>query len=669
MKKHTNSLIKASSPYLLQHAHNPVNWEEWSDEIIEKAKKENKLMLVSIGYAACHWCHVMEYECFEDDEVAELMNEHFICIKVDREERPDIDQIYMTAVQLMTQRGGWPLNCFTLPNGNPIYGGTYFPKAQWMHILKSLVHTFKNNNKETIEYSEKLLEGIQQSELISIKEPGKILNNEFVHELALRWSRNFDSLEGGDNRAPKFPMPSNYNFLLHYSWAFEQDKIAKHIELTLDKMAMGGIYDQIGGGFSRYAVDLLWKVPHFEKMLYDNAQLLSLYSQAYKVYQKPLYKRTAYGIFEWLEREMMSESGAFYSAIDADSEGEEGKFYCWNKDTVLKLFPEKESLISELYSLNQNGYWEEGKYILLRRHSDQYFIEQLHSNEEEFEKQLQTINSILLAERTNRIRPSTDDKCLTSWNALTISGLCEAYVAFNDETFLFYALKCARWMVENQIDSNGFILRNSKNGKSSINGFLDDYAHTIQAFIKLHQVTQDAIWMERSQCILDYVFENFYDAKSNMFFYTSNSSNLIARKMELTDNVIPSSNSIMAHNLFNMGRLSEKSEWIEISRQMLYNVLDGMEYYGASYSNWAQLYLYFSTDNYTVKIYGSYSEENLMEFKREYLPNCLFQSIDVKAPKKEIQLCNMESCLPSLKNMKEANMYVKRNKSKVGNNN
>jgi uncharacterized protein YyaL (SSP411 family) len=607
----------------------------------------------------------MENECFEDEEVAKLMNEHFICVKVDREERPDIDQIYMTAVQLMTQRGGWPLNCFTLPNGNPIYGGTYFPKTQWMHILKSLVYTYQNNTKETIEYSEKLLEGIQQSELISKKEPSKALQNEMLHELVLRWSRNFDSQEGGETRAPKFPMPSNYEFLLRYAWTFDQDKIAKHVELSLDKMAMGGIYDQIGGGFSRYSVDMLWKVPHFEKMLYDNGQLLSLYAHAYQVYQKPLYKRTIYGIVAWLEREMLSENGAFYAAIDADSEGEEGKFYCWNKETVLKLFPGKESFISELYSLNQNGYWEDDKHILLRRNSDQYFIRQLAISDQEFEKELQKINSILCNERSKRARPATDDKCLTSWNALTITGLCDAFLALNDETLLFYALKCAKWIVNHQLDPNGFIFRNYKNGKSSIDGFLDDYAHTIQAFIRLHQVTQDKIWIKRSVTMLEYVFENFYDAKSNMFYYTPNATNLIARKMELTDNVIPSSNSVMAQNLFNLGCLCERIEWITISRQMLFNVVDGMEYHGSSYSNWANLYLHFSAENYTIKVSDGFSKKDIFKLQNAYLPNCLVERNDLKSHKKELQLCNQEACLPPMTGIKEVIEYVKSNRIKT----
>ena len=286
MEKYTNDLIKETSPYLLQHAHNPVNWVSWSDDVFERAKAENKLVLISVGYSACHWCHVMEHESFEDEEVAVLMNKLFINVKVDREERPDVDQVYMTAVQLMTQRGGWPLNCFTLPDGRPVYGGTYFPKEQWMHILKSLHHTYENDLEKVTEYAENLHEGIISSELITESVSQYVFSKDKLDEIILRWSKNFDATYGGDSKAPKFPLPSNFEFLLDYAVNNKDAKVLKHVENSLDCMAMGGIYDQIGGGFARYSVDMLWKVPHFEKMLYDNGQLVSLYTKAYKIFQK-----------------------------------------------------------------------------------------------------------------------------------------------------------------------------------------------------------------------------------------------------------------------------------------------------------------------------------------------------------------------------------------------
>jgi uncharacterized protein YyaL (SSP411 family) len=659
MKKHTNQLIKASSPYLLQHANNPVNWVEWSREAFIQAEKENKLVLVSIGYAACHWCHVMEKECFEDEEVAEIMNKYFVCIKVDREERPDIDQIYMTAVQLMTQRGGWPLNCFTLPNGNPIYGGTYFPKNQWLHILNSLQHTVVNSPKETEDYANRLLDGIQKSENISRIDTIHHFSQEKMHELVLRWSRNFDKIEGGETRAPKFPLPSNLSFLLRYGWTFENKNILSHVELTLDKIAMGGIYDQVGGGFSRYSVDMLWKVPHFEKMLYDNGQLLSVYSKAYKLYKKPLYKRIVYQTLNWLEREMRATSGAFYTALDADSEGEEGKFYCWTKNEIKTLFPKLEPWVSEFYSLNQYGHWEDDKYILLRRHDDSYFENKEKISKEEIEKRILEVNDILLNRRSERIRPSTDDKCLTSWNAMTIRGLTDAYVSFDDDLFLHAALKCARWILNYQLKADGSLWRSFKNGTSSISGFLEDYANTIDAFLALYEVTQDNSWMEKAKELIEYSLKYFYDEKSGMFYFTSSNTELIARKMEIHDNVIPSSNSVMAKNLFFAGNFYNNENWLIIAKQMVVNISDGMEMYGSGFSNWAESYLNFCIPNYTVHIHDKTAAKL---FLNNYLPHILIIGSDSEnnIPSNPfIQICDANSCLPPFNNINEAITFLK----------
>ena len=663
MEKYTNALIQESSPYLLQHAHNPVNWVSWSDEVFTKAKLQNKMVLVSVGYSACHWCHVMEHECFEDEEVAALMNTFFICIKVDREERPDVDQVYMSAVQLMTQKGGWPLNCFTLADGRPIYGGTYFPKEQWMHILKSLQHTFEYDREKVEEYAEHLHQGVQNSELITDAKKREQFSEEKLHEMVLRWSRNFDSMEGGDARAPKFPLPNNYEFLLHYGVKYQNDKVSSHVELTLDKIALGGIYDQVGGGFSRYSVDMLWKVPHFEKMLYDNGQLLSLYSEAYKYFKKPLYKRIVYQTIAWLQREMLTKDGAFYSALDADSEGDEGKFYCWNKEDMLNVLGDDYNWVSDFYNLNQRGYWEEEKYIPLRTESDLSFAKKMNWSLEEFELKISKINQQLLDERSHRIRPGTDDKCLTSWNAITIKGLCDAYSAFGEEEFLHLAIKNARWIVQRQITNDGKLFRTYKNGNSTINAFLEDYAHVICAFIELYEVTFDSEWLEKASQLTEITLKEFHDEKSKMFFFTSNSTQLIARKMELNDNVLPASNSVMAHNLFRLSHLYYNNEFKLIAEQMLANIYDGMEMYGSGYSNWGSLLLNIVNNYYHVSIMGNESQALNLNLLKNYLPNVLCAGgndlkLPVLADKKIenetiIYVCYDGTCLSPVKNIEE----------------
>jgi uncharacterized protein YyaL (SSP411 family) len=614
----SNQLIHESSPYLLQHAQNPVHWVPWSKEAFETAKQENKLVLVSIGYSACHWCHVMEHECFEDEEVAELMNKHFINIKVDREEHPDVDQVYMTAVQLMTQKGGWPLNCFTLPDGSPVYGGTYFPKDQWMHVLNSLVHVHKNDIDKVQEYAAKLKEGVQHAELIETPVKIQDWDAEKLHELVLRWSHSFDLQYGGPTRAPKFPLPSNLDFLLTYGVWQEHEKALGYVELTIDKMAMGGIYDQIGGGFARYSVDMLWKVPHFEKMLYDNAQLLETYAKAYKYFRKELYKETCYGILNWLQNEMLSPSGAFYSALDADSEGEEGKFYCWSEHELKTILGQEYNWVREYYNLNQLGYWEEEKYILLRNETDDSFAKRMKWTNDELKKKITFVNDTLFTVRNKRIRPGMDDKCLTSWNAMLISGLCEAFAAFEDESFLLPARKIAQWIEENQIHGNNKLWRSYKNGISRIEGVLEDYACTIKALTDLYQVTFEEKWIEKAKLLTQTVEGNFQDQNSKMYFYTPSHTELIARKMELNDNVIPASNSVMAHNFFRLSYFYRNDEWKKTAEQMLANVYDGMEMYGSGYSNWAILLLQMIDGMEEIEIVGSKAQEIVKKENKKF---------------------------------------------------
>ncbi|NNC84490.1 MAG: thioredoxin domain-containing protein, partial [Bacteroidia bacterium] len=356
--KYSNALVNETSPYLLQHAHNPVNWYPWGDEALQKAKDENKLLLISVGYSACHWCHVMERESFEDSLVASIMNDNFINIKVDREERPDIDQIYMTAVQLMTGSGGWPLNCIALPDGRPVFGGTYFPKEKWTEALENISQIYDEDPEKVMEYATKLTGGVKQAELIPLNTSNDAFDIADLDNMYDNWSKKFDYNNGGPNRAPKFPIPNNYQYLLRYNYFKQDTKLTEYLETTLDKIAMGGIYDHLGGGFARYSTDIIWKVPHFEKMLYDNAQLVSLYSEAYQVYPKQMYKDAVYETCAFVKREMMDKTGAFYSAYDADSEGVEGKFYVWKEEELKNLLGEGFDLFAEYYNVNSYGFWE-----------------------------------------------------------------------------------------------------------------------------------------------------------------------------------------------------------------------------------------------------------------------------------------------------------------------
>ncbi|HHH54668.1 MAG TPA: thioredoxin domain-containing protein, partial [Bacteroidetes bacterium] len=374
--KYTNDLINESSPYLLQHAHNPVNWRPWKPETLEEAIKENKLLIISVGYAACHWCHVMEHESFEDTTVAKIMNDNFICIKIDREERPDVDQVYMTAVQLMTGRGGWPMNVIALPDGRPVWGGTYFPKERWIAALKQLSEMWDKEPEKLIDYAAGLTSKVKQADIVQLNNDEINFTTYFLRQSIEKWERNFDNRYGGTKQAPKFPLPNNYEFLLRYSIQSGDNDIRKFVELTLDKMAYGGIYDHIGGGFARYSTDEKWHIPHFEKMLYDNGQLVSLYSNAYSLTKKELYKEVVYETLEFVKRELTGDNGIFYSSLDADSDNkhghlEEGAYYVWTIDELKSILGGDFELFKEYYNINNYGKWENGNFVLIRDMSDE----------------------------------------------------------------------------------------------------------------------------------------------------------------------------------------------------------------------------------------------------------------------------------------------------------
>lgn len=620
---YTNELAGESSPYLLQHAHNPVNWYPWGEEALEKAKRENKLILVSIGYAACHWCHVMERESFEDEEVAEFMNANFVAIKVDREERPDVDQVYMNAVQLLTGNGGWPLNCIALPDGRPVYGGTYFPKEQWLNLLKRITTFIKENPDKAEEQAKLLTQGIQTNAIdLSTGTTAVTHTLQDLDTVFFNWKKTMDTIRGGALQTQKFPLPASYQFLLNYYHLNKDEEALKAVTLTLDNMADGGIYDQVGGGFARYSTDPYWKVPHFEKMLYDNAQLVSLYAMAYQQTKDPEYKRIAVETLDFVQRELTSEEGGFYSSLDADSEGEEGKFYVWTQNELQNVLGKKATLISDYYSVTAEGNWEDGKNILHRTMPDSAIAAAYDITKSELLKRVSTAKSKLLKARAKRVRPGLDTKTLTSWNALMIRAYADAYRAFNDKRYLNIALKNAEFILSEMKTSAHRLYRNYNNGKATINAFLDDYAFTISAFITLYQLTFDEQWLAEAQQFTQYTLTHFYDEESGMFYYTSDTDPaLIARKMEIADNVIPSANSEMAKNLYALGLYFSNDEHIQRSERMLNAVKENALKGGPYYANWDMVMAWFSKPPYEVAIVGNDFKAKRTEFGAYYLPD------------------------------------------------
>jgi hypothetical protein len=627
--KFTNSLVNETSPYLLQHANNPVNWFAWNNETLALAKKENKLLLISVGYSSCHWCHVMEHESFENEEVAAVMNKHFINIKVDREERPDVDQVYMNAVQLITGRGGWPLNCVALPDGRPIWGGTYFPKDNWISALEQLANLYDETPEKAIEYAERLTDGVRNSDLVSLNENQVAFSKADLERSVREWKQNMDLDLGGRKGAPKFPMPNNYQYLLIYAVRSGDNEILDYVNTSLTKMAYGGIYDQIGGGFSRYSVDAKWHVPHFEKMLYDNGQLVSLYVEAYQATKNELYKKTVYHTLEFIERELTTQEGAFYSSLDADSintEGklEEGAFYVWTQNELKTILGNDYNLFADYYSVNYYGLWEHENYVLIRKNSDVEIAKKYAISIAKLENKVVFWQKTLLKERAKKERPRLDDKSLTSWNALMLKGYVNAYAVFNEQRFLDAAIKNATFIYTKQIQEDGNLNHSYKNGKSTINAYLEDYATVIDAYISLYEVTFNETWLSAAKQLADYAFDHFFDVDRVMFYFTSNQdADLIARKMEIEDNVMPASNSIMANNLFKLGHYYSNSYYLKVSEQMLRNVIENAQKYGSGYSNWLQLLSNFVGEYYEIAISGKDALHQLKEINQHYIPNKL----------------------------------------------
>ncbi|MFN3343553.1 MAG: thioredoxin domain-containing protein [Flavobacteriales bacterium] len=650
-----NRLSTESSPYLRQHAENPVDWFPWGEEAFSKAKAEGKLVLISIGYSSCHWCHVMEHETFSDLAAAEVMNRYFVCIKVDREERPDIDQVYMNAVQLMSGQGGWPLNCFVMPDGRPVYGGTYFPRENWLKVLQHLNAIWKDEPEKVEDYAQRLTEGVQLSDLAIPEEGTNAFSAAYADQMVQRWKNHFDSIEGGPNRAPKFPLPNNYEFLLRYAIYRTDDSVMKHVRLTLDKIALGGIYDQLGGGITRYSTDMIWKVPHFEKMLYDNAQIISLYSEAFRFTRDPLYLEIAERSIRFCMEEWSKPESGFYSAFDADSEGEEGKYYVWKKDELQGLLGEDYSWFSEYYNINYLGEWEHGNYILLRRERDDAFARKHKMGIDDFIQKKKRAHYLLMSERKKRISPLLDDKILCSWNALMITALCDAWKCSGNNDYRDKAISTAHFILREMLKGDGGLYHCFHSGKAYVDGFLEDYAFCIEAFARLFSITGDELWLSYADKWAIYVLHYFSDENDILFYFTSSKSKaLIARKTELSDNVIPASNSVMARSLHELGGIMGNSEYTDRANRMLQTVYPHMEAYGAGYSNWGMLLLDLLEEPKEVVICGEDADAMALRILRDVPPHV------------RVYVCNAESDLPLFKNRFKTGqslIFVCRNKS------
>ncbi|MDB5146991.1 MAG: hypothetical protein JWQ57_1011 [Mucilaginibacter sp.] len=620
-----NRLANSTSPYLLQHANNPVNWYPWGKEALDKAKAENKLILVSIGYSACHWCHVMEHESFEDDAVAAVMNEYFVCIKVDREERPDVDQIYMSAVQLMSGRGGWPLNCICLPDQRPIYGGTYFRKNDWTSLLFNLADFYKQKPEEAEDYAVRLTEGIQKYESIEFVTAKAQYSKTDLQTIINNWKRYFDKQEGGTGNAPKFPMPNNWQALTRYAHLMKDEEIAQQVKLTLHKMAFGGIYDHVGGGFARYSVDGRWHVPHFEKMLYDNAQLISLYAEAYTWQPDELYRQVIDEIINFSTSELMSARYGFYSALDADSEGKEGKFYIFTKEEIEDILGDDAGLFSIYYNITEDGNWEEEESnVLFRKDSDEELAQKLGLPVQELPGKIAASRQKVFEARGVRVRPGLDNKILASWNGLMLKGLSDAYRAFNKPEYLDLALNNAGFILNNLLGQNGRLSRvySATSSQGAPVAFLDDYANIIDGLIALYEVTFNEDWLLHAKNLADTAIAHYYDETKGIFFFTADDDEqLIARKSEIMDGVIPASNSVMARVLKKLGLLFDNEGYVEVSAQLLRNVMPQLAKYGSAYSNWVMLLLDEVFGINEIAITGAEAEAFRKEMENNYIPN------------------------------------------------
>lgn len=669
MHSFTNKLIEETSPYLLQHAHNPVNWFPWGDEALSLAKTENKPILVSIGYSACHWCHVMERESFEDEETARIMNEHFVNIKIDREERPDLDHIYMDAVQAMTGSGGWPLNVFLTPDTKPFYGGTYFPprrafnRPSWQEVLLGVNEAFTQRRNEIDSQAENLTEHLTQANAFgaSSLEGNELLSKEKAHEAFENIMKNADKVWGGFGKAPKFPQTFTIQYLLRFSHIHQNKEALQQALLSIDKMIDGGIYDQVGGGFARYATDTGWLVPHFEKMLYDNALLVSVISEACQITNDNRYKGVIEETIDFLQRELMHPEGGFYAALDADSEGEEGKFYVWNYTEVKEIINDDADIFCDFFDITPQGNWsertpsEEDKNILWRKKKEKEYASEKNISIEKLQGIIQKGKQSLLKKRNNRIRPQTDDKILLGWNALMNTALTKAFAATGNESFKQLAIVNMQFLLERFSKENTIELSHSwKNNIAKQPAFLDDYAFLIQALIQLQEITGNTLYLERAKVFAEHVVENFNDATTDFFFYTNkDQADVVVRKKEVYDGAQPSGNAVMADNLYRLALYLDIPGWKERSVRMINSLGNAIVRYPTSFGAWACILLEQINGTNEIAIIADRPQVIQKQLLKEYIPHKVLMSATDES--------NLFPLLSGKKKNSETTLYLCRN--------
>ncbi|MGC4101629.1 thioredoxin domain-containing protein [Ferruginibacter sp.] len=633
----TNRLINESSPYLLQHAHNPVNWYAWGEEALEKAKAENKIILVSIGYAACHWCHVMERESFENETVARQMNEHFINIKIDREERPDLDHIYMDAVQAISGSGGWPLNVFLTPDARPFYGGTYFPpvrafnRSSWPEVLEAIALSWKEKKHEIEAQADNLLAHLEQannfgqtlapvSDTVFTKDNCRTITENILKQADTEW--------GGFGKAPKFPQTFIIQYLLQYHYYTNDAPALQQALLSIDKMMEGGIYDHAGGGFSRYSTDNEWLAPHFEKMLYDNALLLNIISDAYAITGHKKYEAVIRKTIAFTERELLHEAGGFYAALDADSEGEEGKFYVWSKEETGRILQEDAPLFNAFFDVTENGNWE-GKNILRILQNEEAFTTANKLQADVFNSTMNDCLQKLLNERSKRVRPATDDKILLGWNALMVTALCKASAALQEEKYRNRAVETMQFLLEKFSNKEAGLeyYHTYKDGIAKYPAFLDDHAYLIQACIHLQEITANSFYLDTAKAITEQVLQHFTDDETGFFFFTHrNQADIIFRKKEVYDGATASGNSIMAENLFYLSIVYNLPEWHSRAEKISTSLATATLRYPTSFGIWASLFLKSTFGINEIVVAGKDFKAVLNGLLQRYIPGKVVQA-------------------------------------------